>query len=168
MGRGGGGGRSVTAIFINIHRWKSHRIPDHIDNTFKILKNIHIPKSYHPKTALLEFTRPPFISSNVFRPTMLPTVKFNHQFAVITGKVSNKSSNWNLPAKVAVFDFKQTNLLPELALGGCCIITQFPRQLVCHRATPTPSPSPQGGGRFSKQYLPSIHPRLGLDVINVV
>ena len=144
-GRVRGGGRTGRSAYIIIRCRESCCIPDHINGTFKIFKNIGIPKSDDTISVFLQFIGSLLIINKALRFVMLPTIEFNDQLAIVAGKVRDIFSNWNLAAKVTVLTFEQPKLLPQLLFCIGNVAAKLTSKLVSHLPTPTPNPSPQGG-----------------------
>ena len=137
-------------------------VPDHINDTVKVFKNIGIPKSDDPISVFLQFIGSLLIIDKALRFVMLPTIEFNNQLAIVARKVRDIFSNWNLAAKVTVLTFEHPKLLPHLLFCIGNIAAKLSRKLVSHLPTPTPNPSPQGGGEkncYRRIKLPKI-PRI--------
>lgn len=71
-------------------RWKICLVPNHVNNTFKVLKYISIPEPDNTVTPSLKFSIARLVNGKVFRLAMLPAIKFHNQLATMTGKVGNK------------------------------------------------------------------------------
>ena len=141
-----GGGRTDRSASIIICCRESSCIPDHINGTIKVFKNIDIPKSNDTISVFLQFIGSLLIINKALRFVMLPTIEFNNQLAIVASKVRDIFSNWNLAAKVTVLTFEQPKLLPQLLFCIGNVAAKLTSKLVSHLPTPTPNPSPQGGG----------------------
>ena len=115
-----------------MRRRKSRSISNHVNNTLKVLKDFRIPKSDDAVTLFLEFICSLLITEQVSWRPMLPAIEFDHQFAVMAGKVGNTSANWRLPAKMAIFRFEKPQLLPQLLFRLGDVAAKFTRKLVGH------------------------------------
>jgi len=133
---------------------KSCCVPDHVNNTFKVLKNVRIPKSDNSITEFLQFVRSPLIIQKLLRFIVLPAIKLDHQLAIVACKIDDTCSNRNLTAKMAAFALEKPQLLPQLLFRISNVATKLTSQLVSHFPTPTPNPSPQGGGEKVLYLIP--------------
>jgi len=91
---------------------KSCCVPDHVNRTFKVLKNIRIPKSDNAITEFLEFNSSLLITEMFLRFIVLTAIKFDNQFAIVACEVRDVCPNRNLAAKVTLLIFELPELLP--------------------------------------------------------
>ena len=86
---------------------------DHVNNTFKILKYVRIPKSDNAITLFPEFICSLLITAQIFRLVVLPTIKFNNQLATMAGKIGHIIANRDLSPEMPVLGLKKPELLPQ-------------------------------------------------------
>ena len=121
-------------------------MPDHIHDTFKISKDIGIPESDAAIAVPSDFIGPRSVGTDVGRLVMLAAIEFDNQFATVAGKIRDAARDRNLSAEVLASVLEKAKFLPKLAfrIGG--VVSQMACKAIDHCATPTPNPSPQGGG----------------------
>lgn len=92
---------------------KSCFVPDHVNRTLKVLKHVRIPEPDNAITQFLQFVCSPLIIEKFPWLIVLPTIKFDNQLAIVTGKINDICSNRNLAAKMATLIFEKPKLLPK-------------------------------------------------------
>jgi hypothetical protein len=92
---------------------------------------------------------PPIDASTVI-PIVLASIDFDHEAGGIAREVHDQMIDGHLTAKVKSFALEHAQASPELSLSVGLVAAQAASALVRHcflaYATPTPNPSPQGGG----------------------
>jgi len=129
-------------------------VSNHINDAFKIFKNLGIPEPDNAVAKSLKLVSTCVIAGEVFWFAMLAAIKFDNQSAAMAGKIGNISANWNLAAEMPVCVFEQSKLLPKLLLRISNVAAKLTSKLVSHLPTPTPNPSPQGGGGLNYICIP--------------
>jgi len=143
--RGGVGGGGQRALNLAQH-------------PFKIAKYIVIPEAQNAIAGGLNTLRAQRIGRLL--PIMLPAIEFDDELCLPTGKIHDKWADQSLPPKMrACQSDVMAKPLPEHALGIRRLCAHLTRKLslaINHRSrfnhirhhlwTPTPDPSPQGGG----------------------
>ena len=77
---------------------------------------------------------------------MLATVHFDNELASMAYEICDIITQGRLPSEMIALTTQQPELLPEPAFRLCRIVAMASGHAVGHLMTPTPSPSPQGGG----------------------
>jgi hypothetical protein len=111
---------------------ESRCVPDHVNRTFKILKDVRIPEPDNAIAEFLQFMSSFLINKKILRFIVLTAVKFDNQLAIVAGKVCDVCSNWNLAAEMAILVLEQPKLLPQLLLRISNITAKFTRELIGH------------------------------------
>ena len=150
--RGGVGGGGQRALNLTWH-------------PFKISKHIMIPETQNAIAGGFNTARAQCVGRLL--PIMLATVEFDDELCFTTGEINNERADKSLPPKMRA---DQRNVmakpLPEHALGIGRLRTHPTRKLslaINHRIrfnhishhlwTPTPDPSPQGGGEKGRRRI---------------
>jgi hypothetical protein len=132
---------------------------------FKVSNYIVIPETQNAITGGFNALGPQCIGCLL--PIVLPTIEFNDEPCLPTGEIHDEWADKSLPAKMRA---RQSDVvakpLPEDVLGICRLPTHLARKFslaighgsrfkhICHRLwTPTPDPSPQGGGEQRRRRI---------------
>ena len=134
---------------------------DRVDNAFDILKYISVPESQDAKAFCLEKQRSLTIVHQPFRRVVLSAIELDDKAAFVAGEIGDETRDRNLPAKMPAFLLEHAQFVPERLLGIGDIAAQITCEMIGDPETPTPNPSPQGGGETENS------PCLGLETIGL-
>jgi hypothetical protein len=89
----------------------------HIDNTFKFIRQLIIPKPQYHDAFLFQILIPLLILDDFPRLAMLPTIQLNDQFRFSAIKIQNVWPERLLPSKLRAQDFAVSQVVPKFSLG---------------------------------------------------